>query len=349
MDRLSNVIVPTLESPTSFSSNSTAKSFATREALSALDTLVDRELNLFEDLLAEQLESEYHCVAQVMNSAIALQGKRLRPRLVFLSALACGGVTETTRRVAAVVELVHAATLVHDDVIDNSDTRRGAPTTHVTWGNRASILLGDILFSKAYIMAASVGSCYAAERVGRAGQALCEGELRQQSTISRWDMPLDEYIDILSQKTGDLCAASSLLGAWSVNASRAWLIALERYGAQLGIAFQIFDDWLDVWGTASTGKPVGNDIANRKPTLPTIHLLQSTPEHARERVIALLDKGELSAELHALLQQCEASEATLDRARLHAKAACDAIDILPDSVAKHALISVAQNSIRRTR
>ncbi len=148
--------------------------------------------------------------------------------------------------VAAVVEMVHAATLVHDDVLDNADTRRGSAASHVTWGNRASILLGDILFSKAYILAASADSCFAAERVGKAGQALCEGELRQQETIGNWSLSMSEYIDILRQKTGDLCAPAA---NWCLECRGSGRVqnALEVYGSQLGIAFQIYDDWLDIW------------------------------------------------------------------------------------------------------
>ncbi len=317
--------------------------------LRQLETLIDSEMLALEELLSRQLSSTYPVVARLMDSAAALQGKRLRPRLVTLSALACGGVTENTRKVAAVVELVHAATLVHDDVLDGAETRRGVPAAHVTWGNRSSILLGDLLFSKAYILAASAGDCFAAERVGKAGQALCEGELRQQETIGNWSLSLSEYIDILRQKTGDLCAASSQLGAWSAGGSERVQAALELYGSQLGVAFQIYDDWLDVWGTAALGKPLGNDVANRKPTLPVLRLLETTPAADRPRLLSLLNAGTMSDCLREMLDQSDASAVTLDTARHFAQSACQALGVLPESAARQALVAVAQQSVSRRR
>ncbi len=209
-------------------------------------------------------------------------------------------------------------------------------------------MLGDILFSKAYILAASAGSCFAAERVGKAGQALCEGELRQQETIGNWSLSLSEYIDILRQKTGDLCAASSQLGAWSAGGSERTQAALELYGSQLGIAFQIYDDWLDVWGTAALGKPLGNDVSNRKPTLPIMRLLDTTAPADRAKVLAMLDSG-MSDGLRELLDRSDASAVTLDTARGFARSACDALSVLPESAAKQALIAVAQQSVSRRR
>lgn len=316
--------------------------------LRQLETLIDREMIGFEELLSQQLASQYPVVSRLMESASALQGKRLRPRLVMLSALACGALTPNTRKVAAVVEMVHAATLVHDDVLDNADTRRGSAASHVTWGNRASILLGDLLFSKAYILAASADSCFAAERVGKAGQALCEGELRQQETIGNWLLSMSNYIDILRQKTGDLCAASSQLGAWSAGGSGRVQNALEVYGSQLGIAFQIYDDWLDIWGTSALGKPLGNDVANRKPTLPVMRLLETTSPSDRPELLAMLNSG-MSDSLRELLDRSDASAVTLDTARGFARSACEALHILPESAAKQALIAVAQQSVSRRK
>lgn len=321
----------------------------TREAAIALERIMEREMVGFEDLLAAQLDSQYEIVCQVMESAAALQGKRLRPRLAFLGAAACGRVTANTRLAAVVVEMIHAATLVHDDVLDNADTRRGAPTPHLKWGNRSTILLGDILVSKAYILAASGDSPIPAQRVGRAGLALCEGEMRQQHTSGKWELPVEEYMDILGQKTGELCATSSALGAWSAGADASSIAALERYGMQLGIAFQIYDDWLDVWGTPALGKPIGNDISNRKPTLPTLTLVQQTPIAQRAELIGELNAAVLTPELRSVLDDSTASSVTLDAARDYAEAACNALAVLPDTAAKQALIGVAQQCICRNR
>ncbi|MCC6511757.1 MAG: polyprenyl synthetase family protein [Pirellulaceae bacterium] len=361
MDRVANSVMPEISDLDSFSHHADSarsaissdvprlKAVLSENQAWQVEATLERELMLFEELLADQLDSQYPAVARLMESAAALQGKRLRPRLVLLSALACGAITQNSRRVAAVVELVHAATLVHDDVLDSAETRRGAPASHVTWGNRASILLGDILFSKAFILAASAGSCFAATRVGQAGQALCEGELRQQDSIGNWSLSMDQYLDILRQKTGDLCAASSLLGAWSAGAGETWQRSLETYGMQLGIAFQIYDDWLDVWGTAALGKPLGNDVANRKPTLPTLRMLETAVPEDRSRLVELLEAGAMSDSLREALDRSDASSVTLDTARQFAQSACTAISCLPDSPAKQALIAVAQQAVRRNR
>jgi octaprenyl-diphosphate synthase len=303
----------------------------------------------FEEFLAAQLSSPVAEVDRLTASAAALQGKRLRPQLVYLGAMACGGATPATRSVAAVVEMVHGATLVHDDILDGATMRRHAPAAHIQWGTPASVLLGDWLFSKAYILAADQADPYPAQRVGRAGLALCEGELRQQGTVGRWDLTMEAYLDILRLKTGELCAASAALGAWSAGAGAAELAALESYGRQLGVAFQLFDDWLDVWGSAATGKPLGNDLANRRPTLPYLTLMAHTPDQQRAQVTQMLDEGILSDELLLLLHDCHASQRTLDVARQFAQQATDALHGLPESPARELLVQVAQRSIRRDR
>lgn len=349
MEPVANPLVRDIGLEPAYADQPAPRSASSRDGAIALEQLLEQELAAFEEYLAEQLESQYVAVARVMQSAAACHGKRLRPRLVLLSSLACGGLSAQTRRVAAVVEMVHAATLVHDDILDGADTRRGAPTSHVSWGNHASILLGDILFSKAYILAAGAGSCIVADRVGRAGLALCEGELRQQDTIGRWDLSIDEYLDILRQKTGDLCAASSSLGAWSAEGDESWMRALEAYGMKLGIAFQIYDDWLDVWGTPALGKPLGNDVANRKPTLPSLRLVEQAPAQERRRLVALLEAGVIGERLREAFDRSDASAVTLDAARSFAEAACDALAPLPESAAKQALVAVAHQSVRRVR
>ncbi|MFO1063256.1 MAG: polyprenyl synthetase family protein [Pirellulales bacterium] len=308
-----------------------------------------RFLRDFESYFADQLISRYGVVSRISGSAAALQGKRLRPQLVFLAATACGHVTEATTRLAAVVEMVHGATLVHDDVLDGASMRRHAPAAHIQWGTNPSILLGDILFSKAYLLAAGESSPFPARRVGEAGLALCEGELRQQATVGRWDLPLEEYLDILRQKTGELCAAAAALGAWSAGASDEIVDAMDRFGRKLGVAFQVFDDWLDVWGSAAVGKPLGNDLANRKPTLPTITLMQSKSASQRSDLCQRLNRGSLTDDLLVELHEVGASERTLEHANRLAAEAESALQILPDSDSKRMLAELARQSVKRSR
>ncbi|XZE44357.1 polyprenyl synthetase family protein [Pirellulaceae bacterium SH467] len=249
--------------------------------------LIEKDLAKVETCILQGLAASDRSIQPMLDHVRTLGGKRLRPCLTLLSAKACGGVTEETIRLAAAIELVHTATLVHDDILDGADQRRHRPTTHTLWGVQDAILLGDWLFTHAYELANQGDSTYPGRCIARAAKLVCEGEIRQGRSVGNLDLSEPDYFDILGAKTGALCEVSCRLGAWSANASDSISERFAQYGYGLGIAFQIYDDWLDVWGdAAATGKTLGTDLAARKPTLPVIHTLASPDGQGLRDVLA---------------------------------------------------------------
>src|SRR3954468_16316760 len=205
------------------------------------------------------------------------RGKRLRPALVLLAAHACGRVTRAHHVLGAVVEMVHTATLVHDDVLDEADTRRHLPTVNATWGPKTSLLLGDMLFSAAFRLCSTVDA-RACEWVGDATNRVCAGELLQVSRAGDLTLTQDDYFEIVAGKTGALTECCTCLGAHYAGAPAAVVERLAAFGRDLGIAFQIADDVLDLGGDALTaGKTLGTDIEQQKLTLPAIRALADLP------------------------------------------------------------------------
>jgi octaprenyl-diphosphate synthase len=262
--------------------------------------------------------------------------------------LAVGLCEEDTIRIAATVELVHAASLVHDDVLDNATLRRHQPTIHAQVGTHSSIVLGDFLFTRAYGLAAQCRSTLAARNIASAASELCEGELRQHTSIGNWNIAEADYFDILRQKTGELCAVSCRLGAWSGGRETAAARSLSRFGRKLGVAFQVVDDWLDLWGTAQVGKTLGTDLHQRKPTLPLIRLLATRSANQRAALIAMLDDDTQHSAVRRLLDESDAAAYSLDRAGRLIKSAINDLHQLPPSPARHCLEGIAQLCISRT-
>lgn len=236
--------------------------------------LVEVEHVLTDQLLLDSTTQGTATIQLMLDYVKELGGKRLRPSLTLLAAKACGGVTEETIRLAAAIELVHTATLVHDDIIDQADERRHRPTAHKLWGAHQSVLIGDWLFTHAYELANMGQSTLPGRLIARAAKRVCEGEILQGQSVGRVDLEEEEYFSILDAKTGALCEISCRLGAWSAGADEATVEAFAGFGSKLGIAFQIYDDWLDIWGDPkSAGKTLGTDLLALKPTLPTIFAL----------------------------------------------------------------------------
>lgn len=354
--------LPELSAMSGDATSASAASTAAQELASRVQYCVGEELAQVEKLLRDATSSRYAEVEQLCRSAAAMGGKRLRPTLVILAAQAIAGsgpsaakreLDHRTRHdlcaIAAAVELVHAASLVHDDVMDGASQRRHQPTIVGQAGNSAAVLLGDLLFTRAYASAARCRSTLPARKIAAAATRLCEGELRQQASAGYWGMSHQFYRSLLLQKTGALCRVSSQLGSWRAGGDRQQTLALARFGSQLGLAFQIHDDWLDYWGTERVGKTLGTDLAQAKPTLPLIRLLETSPLSERQQLIAQLDAGgpgELS-EVRAALGRCDAAEYTLTTARACARRAQQQLACLAPSAAKDCLIAVAEYSVQR--
>ncbi|QDT18095.1 polyprenyl synthetase family protein [Alienimonas californiensis] len=311
--------------------------------------LVGKDLAACERLYAEELASSHPAVRDVRDHVAKYRGKRLRPILTLLAGAACGGVNAKHHTLAAVVEMVHAATLVHDDVLDGADVRRHVATVHSRWNPRTAVLFGDFLFTHAFHLAATVDAA-ACRAIGAATNAVCEGELTQIHERGNVDLTEAEYFRIVAGKTAALTAVSAELGAVHAGADAATAAALRGYGEDLGVAFQIADDLLDLVGEEGcVGKTLGSDLVEKKLTLPIIRLRDRLPHGKVQELKALLADPTADARdrLLPLLKQTGALESAAATARERAAAAIARLDVLPDSPAKGLLERLARFSVRR--
>jgi len=303
--------------------------------------------------LQGELQSRYESVSPLLRHGVQLGGKRLRPALVLLA----GSVVDASRVginheiLGAVLEMVHTATLIHDDVLDEATSRRHVPTINADWGDHASILLGDYLFSQAFRLSASTGSTLACEWIGEAARRVCEGELRQVLARDQMDLDQAAYIEMIRGKTAELCSVACRLGAAFASGTQSEIDALHTYGDSLGIAFQIADDYLDLWGDADTvGKTLGTDLEQGKWTLPILRLRETaTPTQLRKIDAVLMGDGTLRHRiLMPMLTASDARQYTRDTAIAYRDLACRSLETLPDSAAKNSLIELASFAIDRT-
>jgi octaprenyl-diphosphate synthase len=322
----------------------------TRRTLADLFGPIRGELAEAERIFQHELRSQFPFVQHLVDHCGDYQGKRLRPALLLLAGRACGTLTSAHPVLAAVVEMIHTATLVHDDVLDESMVRRHAATVNAEWGNETAVLLGDYLFTHAFHLAASLESTQACRWIGRATNRVCEGEMQQVHHRGNLDLDERSYFAIIEGKTAELTAVSCRLGAHYSGAEPAITEALERYGRHLGIAFQISDDVLDIWGEERlTGKSLGTDLEKQKLTLPVIRLLAIASPATAISVRRMLSeaKAECRKQLVPLLEDSGALDYSWQRARWHVKEAIDALDVLGDSEVRTALRILADFTVRR--
>ena len=276
------------------------------------------------------------------------RGKRLRPALVLLAGHACGRVTRAHHVLGAVVEMVHTATLVHDDVLDESDTRRHLPTVNAAWGSKTSLLLGDMLFSAAFRLCSTVDA-KACEWVGDATNRVCAGELLQVSRAGDLDLTEDDYFEIVAGKTGALTECCTRLGAHYAGASVDVVERLADYGRNLGVAFQIADDVLDLSGDSFVaGKTLGTDLEQQKLTLPLIRAMAELPADENERLRKAFRNGALNAVADVLAAAGSVESAQAEALRI-ATSARRALTVLPPSAYRTALDHVTEWAVWRDR
>jgi octaprenyl-diphosphate synthase len=302
---------------------------------------VAKELLSVEQILRRELVSRHQGVNRLLQHGVRLGGKRLRPALLLLAASATGGrKREAHLLLAAVLEMIHTATLVHDDVLDGASIRRHHATVNAMVGNEASVLLGDFLFSHAFYLASSLESTFACQRIGRTTNIVCEGELRQIQNRGNYTLNEDEYLEIIEAKTAELCACCCELGAHYAGADAELQAALRHYGRNLGIAFQIVDDLLDLTGEQDhAGKSLGTDLDLEKPTLPLIRLLAQADPVERRHILATaaLPPAERRSALCDRLCQSGTLESTRATAHEYAEAARSALCTLPSTPARDSL------------
>ncbi len=311
---------------------------------------VKADLLEVEAILARTLKSRYERIVAIVDHVKHYRGKRLRPALLLLVARACGRVTPAHHVLGAVVEMVHTATLVHDDVLDGANVRRHVATVNAEWGVPASILLGDYLFTHAFHLAATTGSADACRIIGDATNRTCEGELCQGLQRGNLDLSEQEYLDLIDGKTADLISCCCRLGALFSGAGPDVVERLARYGRWLGLAFQVADDLLDLVGEErTTGKSLGTDLEQQKMTLPLIRLLSETPAPAAGRLRQLLTApGNHKREaLRPYLDEGDAVAYATRRARDFAARGRGEMECLPPSPCRTILEALAERVVQR--
>ncbi|MBZ8133377.1 polyprenyl synthetase family protein [Afifella sp. IM 167] len=303
-------------------------------------------------LILERTGSQVTLIPEVARYLVDSGGKRMRPMLTVACAQACGYEGEGHVRLAASVEFMHTATLFHDDVVDESDTRRGKRTARLLWGNKETVLVGDFLLGQAFKMMVDVGSLDSLRVLSEASATIAEGEVMQLGTAKNTETTEDEYLEVIRSKTAALFQAAAEVGPIVAGADRATRAAFRSFGANLGIAFQLIDDALDYGGaTPALGKNVGDDFREGKLTLPVVLAYRRGTPEDREFWRKTLVDGEASDEglKHAmeLLEKTGALADTVDRAKHYGAMARDALAPVPESQEKAALLGAVEFCVAR--
>jgi len=319
--------------------------------ISAIRSLVEDDMNAVDRLILHRLESDVVLINQIGHYIVNSGGKRLRPMIVLLAAQALGYTGDKHIGLAAIIEFIHTATLLHDDVVDGSDLRRSRDTANAVWGNAASVLVGDFLYSRAFEMMVDVDKMRIMEILSHATNRIAEGEVLQLLNCHDPDTDEQKYLEVILRKTATLFEAGAQLGAILCDASEAEEQALANYGLHLGIAFQIIDDALDYSNSAEEiGKNIGDDLDEGKPTLPLIRAMQiGTPEQKQSLREVIKSGGREHMEIvKAAIESTDAISYTFKLAEKEADKAKQALEILPPSSYRSALETLADFSADRT-
>lgn len=248
---------------------------------------ISAEIDAFEAKFKDSMQSDAPLLNRITHYIVKSKGKQMRPMFVFFAAKLCGGIIESTHRGAALVELLHTATLVHDDVVDNAYERRGFFSINALWKNKIAVLVGDFLLAKGLLLSVNNNEFALLKIVSTAVQQMSEGELLQIEKVRRMDISEELYFDVIRQKTASLIASCCACGAASAGANEETIEKMRLFGEKVGIAFQIKDDTFD-FGTDDVGKPIGIDIKEKKVTLPLIYALNQSEKSERKRIINLV-------------------------------------------------------------
>lgn len=322
-----------------------------KTAVDRLQAMLETDLEAVEELLTARAASPVDIIPNLSGYIVSAGGKRLRPMITLAAAQAVGGTTPASHSLAAAVEFIHTATLLHDDVVDESDLRRGKPAAKSVWGNSASILVGDFLFARAFTLMVETGSLEILDILSNASSVIAEGEVRQLAAQGRLDLPTEDYLAIIEAKTAALFEAAARAGSLS-GGNEEHAPALAAYGKNLGLAFQIVDDVLDYGGTTSViGKVVGDDFREGKVTLPVIIARRrgKAEDHAfweRAMDIETQEESDLARAIH-LIRTTGAAEATIAEAKAYTGLAKAALENLPESPWRTALADLADFCLKR--
>ncbi len=320
-------------------------------SLSQITHLISNELEQFNGLFKESLKSKVGLVDLVTRYILKQKGKKVRPVLVLLSSKLAGGINERSYRGAMLVELLHTATLVHDDVVDNAETRRSFPSINAVWKNKVAVLMGDYLLARGLMLAVEGGDFDFLKVITNTVKRMSEGELLQISKTRKLDNDEETYFRIISDKTASLLTTCCEIGARAATDEEEKIIALKNYGENLGIAFQIRDDILDYIGTTKLfGKPLGGDIKEKKLTLPLIYALKnSSPADAKE-IIRLIRNGGKKLIVKEIIEFVQENGGIIYAEKIsknYAQKAIDSLKIFNDNEVRVALESLVNFVVDR--
>ena len=316
----------------------------------AVSNLAREDMEAVDRLISTSLESDVALVSQVSRYIVASGGKRLRPLIVLLAARAFGYDGEQHVRAAAIIEFIHTATLLHDDVVDSSSRRRGKDSANTVFGNQASVLVGDFLYSRAFQMMVDIGRMRIMQILADATNTIAAGEVLQLMNVHEPDTTEDAYRQVIYRKTARLFEAGAQIAAVLAGRPEADEAALVEYGRNLGMAFQLVDDALDYDASAEElGKNLGDDLAEGKATLPLIYAIQHGTAAERDLMRNAILEGGLDdlERIQSIIESTGALQYTAARAQEAADAAIGALSGIPDSDYKQALVAIAEFSVRR--
>ncbi len=315
-----------------------------------VNKVIGNELLLFEKKFSESVKSSNQILDRIMRFIIKRKGKQMRPMFVFLSAEIAGGINDVSYRAASLIELLHTATLVHDDVVDNSMMRRNFFSINALWKNKIAVLVGDYLLSKGLLLSIDHGDYKILQITSRAVKEMSEGELMQMEKARKLDIDESVYFDIIRAKTASLLSAACAAGAWSATADDAATLKFRQFGEKVGIAFQIKDDLFD-YGQDNIGKPTGIDIKEKKMTLPLIYCLQNADAATKRKIIYIVknnstDRNKVN-EVIAEVQQSGGIRYATEKMLEYKKDALDLLHTYPDTPARNAMEELVNYVIDR--
>ncbi|GAB4395766.1 MAG: polyprenyl synthetase family protein [Microscillaceae bacterium] len=306
----------------------------------------------FEVKFREYMKTEVSLLDKIMGYIVQRKGKQIRPMFVFLMAGTCGKIVDTTYRGAALIELLHTATLVHDDVVDEADYRRGFFSVNALWKNKIAVLVGDFLLARGLLLSVDNADFQLLQIVSQAVREMSEGELLQIEKARRLDITEDVYYEIIRQKTASLIASCCGVGAASVGAPPELVRQAQAFGEKVGMAFQIKDDLFD-YGTAEVGKPLGIDIREKKMTLPLIYALQQADKSLRQKIVHIIKnqshQPKKVQEVIAFVKNSGGIAYTQSVMQRYHEEAQTILTSFPDSEYRQSLFDLVQFTIERTK
>jgi len=310
------------------------------------------EIDVFEEKFKTSMQSSVPLLDRITHYIVKRKGKQIRPMFVFLSASVCGGINESTHRGAALVELLHTATLVHDDVVDNSYQRRGFFSINALWKNKIAVLVGDFLLSKGLLLSIENGDFKLLKIVSEAVRQMSEGELLQIEKVRRMDIDEPVYYDVIRQKTASLIASCCACGAASSGADEATVERMRLFGEKIGIAFQIKDDMFD-FGTDDVGKPLGIDIKEKKITLPLIYALSQAKSGDKKRIINLVknhnEEADKIAEIIRFVNNTGGLQYAESQMKIYQDEAFEILNTFPESESRRSLEQLVRFTTERNK